>query len=116
MAVAADWFTAVLAGLGGCVLFTVLYIQLIMLPHQHHRRFWRRVMQRVRKAIIAGIAAFATGITTALVNGDQPDTAEGWVGLIAGCLAAALLAGAATYRVRNAGTVNGSDPLARRVP
>jgi hypothetical protein len=110
------WFAVVLVGLGGCVLFTLLYVQLIMLPPPPRNPSWRILMARVRKALIAALAAFVTGLTTALVNGDQPDTAEGWVGLVAGCLAAALLAGAATYRVRNAGTVNGSDPYTRQVP
>jgi hypothetical protein len=106
-----SWFCIVLIVLAGCVSFTTLYIQVIMLPSKHHPRpHWRFIMNRVRKAIMAGVAAFATGLTTALVNGDQPATTEGWVSLIAGCLAAALVAGAATYRVRNAGTVNGSDP------
>lgn len=68
-------------------------------------------MARVRKAVIAAIAAFATGMVTALVNGDQPATTEGWVGLIGGCLGLALTAGVATYTVRNAGSINGSYPV-----
>lgn len=73
-------------------------------------------MARIRKALFAGAAAFGTGMTTALINGDQPATTEGWVGLIAGCLAAAILAGAATYAVRNTAAdgrtlPNGSDPV-----
>lgn len=68
-------------------------------------------LARIRKAVMAAAGAFATGMATALINGDKPATTEGWVGLIAGCLAAAILAGASTYAVRNAGTVNGSDPL-----
>lgn len=61
-------------------------------------------MNRVRKALIAATTAFGGSITAALVNGDQPATTEGWVGLIAGCLAAAILAGGATYTVRNEGS------------
>lgn len=60
-------------------------------------------MSRARKALMAAAAAFGTGMTTALVNGDQPATTEGWIGLIAGCLAAAIVAAAATYSVRNEG-------------
>lgn len=68
-------------------------------------------MSRARKAVMAAAAAFATGMVTALVNGDQPATTEGWVGLIGGCLAAAIAAGVATYKVRNEGPglVNGSE-------
>jgi hypothetical protein len=66
---------------------------------------------RVRKAVLAGLAAAVSLIGGALVNGDQPATSEGWVGLIASALGAALVAGFATYQIRNAGTVNGSDPL-----
>ncbi len=68
-------------------------------------------MSRVRKALTAGLGAFVTGLVTALINGDQPATAEGWVGLVGGCLGAAILAAAATYSIRNAGTINGSDPV-----
>lgn len=72
-------------------------------------------MARIRKALFAGAAAFGTGMTGALINGDQPATTEGWVALIAGCLAAGILAGAATYAVRNtvAGVTlpDGSDPV-----
>lgn len=66
-------------------------------------------MARIRKALTAAGAAFVTGLTTALVNGDQPSSQEGWVALVGACLGAAILAGAATYAVRNVGTVNGSD-------
>lgn len=69
-------------------------------------------MSRIRKAVMAAVGTFATGLAAALINGDKPDTTEGWVWLIAGCAAAALLAGAATYQVRNEGTVNGSVPPA----
>ncbi len=67
-------------------------------------------MSRIRKALAAAAGTFVTGMATALVNGDQPSTQEGWIALVGGCLGAAILAGAATYAVRNVGTVNGSDP------
>lgn len=74
-------------------------------------------MARVRKAVIAGVSAAGFLLWGALVNGDQPSTAEGWAALIGGAVAAGLTAGFAAYKVRNVGTVNGSDPVtpARRV-
>jgi hypothetical protein len=68
-------------------------------------------MARIRKAIIAALGAFVSGMITALINGDKPATHEGWVGLVGGCLGLALAAGIATYKIPNAGTVNGSDPV-----
>lgn len=68
-------------------------------------------MARTRKAFMAAAAAFGSGMLTALVNGDQPATSEGWIGLVGGCLALAVTAGVATYSIRNAGTINGSDPV-----
>jgi hypothetical protein len=64
---------------------------------------------RIRKAVVAGIlAGLATGFGALVVGGaltrDQIGKALG-----AG-LAAAITAAWATYKVRNVGTVNGSDP------
>jgi hypothetical protein len=68
-------------------------------------------MSRIRKALAAAGGAFITGMATALINGDQPVSQEGWLALIAGCLGAALTVGFATYQLRNEGTVIGSDPV-----
>lgn len=67
---------------------------------------------RVRKAIAAGVGATIAAIVPALINGDQPATPEGWGALIGGAIALGIVTGLATYRVRNAGTVGGSDPVA----
>jgi hypothetical protein len=67
-------------------------------------------LARIRKAIVAGILAWAGAIVAAAVEGGTPADAEGWLALIAGTAGLALATAWATYRVRNAGTVNGSDP------
>lgn len=61
-------------------------------------------MKRARKACAAFLAATVTGLITALVNGDQPVSPEGWAALIGGSLGLGVLAGLATYQVRNAGS------------
>lgn len=69
-------------------------------------------MKRFRKAIGAGVGASIAGLTTALINGDQPATSQGWAALIGGCVGLGLLAGFATYQVRNEGPAvvkNGSE-------
>lgn len=68
-------------------------------------------LKRIRKAIAAGVGATFAAIVPALINGDKPATAEGWGALIGGALAIGVLTGYATYQVRNARTVNGSDPV-----
>lgn len=64
---------------------------------------------RIRKALVAGgtsaVGAFVLGLKTEI-----PQTEEGWVALVLGSLSTGVLVGYATYRVRNAGTINGSDP------
>ena len=70
--------------------------------------------KRVRKAITAGLAAAVALLGGALVNGDQPDTEAGWIALVFSAVSAGVVAGLATWRIRNAGTVNGSDPAPRR--
>lgn len=67
-------------------------------------------LARIRKAVLAGVAATVAAIVPALINGDQPATPEGWGALIGGALALGIAAGWGTYRIRNAGTINGSDP------
>lgn len=67
-------------------------------------------LKRIRKAIAAGVGATVAALVPALINGDQPATAQGWGALIGGAVALGVVTGWATYRVPNAGTVNGSDP------
>lgn len=66
--------------------------------------------KRMRKAIVAGLSAGVGLMAGALVNGDGPATSVGWVALFASAAAAAVVAGFATYQVRNEGLVNGSEP------
>lgn len=67
-------------------------------------------LKRIRKAITAGAGATVAAIVPALINGDQPATAQGWGALIGGAIAIGIVTGYLTYKVRNYGTVNGSDP------
>lgn len=67
-------------------------------------------LARVRKAVLAGVAATVAALIPALINGDQPATVEGWGALIGGAIALGIAAGWGTYSIRNDGTVNGSDP------
>lgn len=67
---------------------------------------------RIRKAIAAGLGATIAAVIPALINGDQPATPEGWGGLIGGAIALGVVTALATYGIRNAGTVGGSDPVA----
>lgn len=67
-------------------------------------------LARIRKAITAGVGATVAALFTALVNGDKPATPEGWGALIGGAVALGIVTGLGTYAIRNAGTVNGSDP------
>lgn len=68
-------------------------------------------LARIRKAITAGVGAGIAALVPALINGDQPATAQGWGALIGGAVALAVVTGIATYNIRNARTVNGSEPL-----
>jgi hypothetical protein len=71
-------------------------------------------MKRVRKAVTAALATIIGSLTTALVNGDQPATTEGWAALVGGAVGLGVVAGIATYTVRNEGPginpVTGSEP------
>lgn len=67
-------------------------------------------LARIRKAIVAGVGATVAAIVPALINGDKPATAQGWGALIGGAIALGVVTGIAAYSVRNAGTINGSDP------
>jgi hypothetical protein len=67
---------------------------------------------RIRKSVVAGIgaglaafiAALVQSATEGVVNRDEVSKAIGLA------LASAATVGLATYKVRNAGTVNGSEP------
>jgi hypothetical protein len=75
-------------------------------------------MKRVRKAVMAGLGAALTAVLTGLGT-EIPRTEEGWVLLASAAIGAFVVFGWATYRIPNAGTVNGSDLLpgaALRVP
>lgn len=65
---------------------------------------------RIRKSLFAAgsaaLGAFLLGLKT-----ETPQTEEGWVALVTGALGIGIVAGLGTYRVRNDGTVNGSDPV-----
>jgi hypothetical protein len=67
-------------------------------------------VKRIRKALVAGAGAALTAVVAG-VQGGAPATSDGWVGLIVGAVGAGVLVAWATYKVRNAGTVNGSDPV-----
>lgn len=69
-------------------------------------------MNRVRKAVVAAVATAVGSLTTALVNGDQPVSTEGWAALVGGSIGLGVVAGFATYSVRNTGAgigPNGSE-------
>ena len=72
-------------------------------------------MAKVRKALVSALGATAAAIITALVNGDKPETSEGWAALVGGSIGLGVVAGIATWRVPNAGTVNGSIPAGSRL-
>lgn len=65
-------------------------------------------MNRIRKALVAGAGAGLTALVAG-VQGGAPATDNGWAALIVGAAGAGLLVAWATYRIPNAGTVNGSD-------
>lgn len=73
------------------------------------------MLARIRKAVVAGIgaglaafiAALVQSATEGVVNRDEVSKAIGMA------IAAAVTVGLATYKVRNAGTVNGSEPVDR---
>lgn len=67
-------------------------------------------MKRVRKAVVAGVLAAGGAAVTSLVA-EIPQTNEGWAALISGAVGIGIVTGIATYRARNAGTINGSDPV-----
>lgn len=72
-------------------------------------------LARIRKAIVAG-AGTAVGTCAAAVVTGAPHNPEGWVTLVASAIGAGVVTALATYRVRNAGSVNGSDPGVRVRP
>lgn len=71
-------------------------------------------VKRIRKAVVAGLGtAVATVVSGAL--SDAPTTAEGWISLVFAGLGAGAVVAWTTFKVRNAGTVAGSDPVGRQV-
>lgn len=72
--------------------------------------------QRAKKALVAGALAAGGALVTSLVTAWQtqelPTTAEAWSALVLAALGVGVAAGIATYKARNAGTINGSEPLA----
>lgn len=68
-------------------------------------------LSRIRKAIVAGLVATGGAVVSAVVEGGAPGDADAWVALVAGAVGVGVVAGLAVYKVRNAGTVNGSDPV-----
>lgn len=60
-------------------------------------------MSRFRKAYTAAILAALGSVATAMVEGRSPQTASAWLGLLLLGLATGVLAGVATYAVRNTG-------------
>lgn len=58
-------------------------------------------MDKIRKAVIAGLGAVLTAIIAG-VQGGAPATADGWVALAVGAVGAGLLVAWATWRVPNA--------------
>lgn len=68
-------------------------------------------MARIRKALVAGLGAAVSAMVTALVNGDKPATREGWAALVGGAAGLGVVTAVGVYFARNAGTVNGSDPV-----
>lgn len=67
-------------------------------------------MSRIRKALGAGLLAALTLVGTKVQQTGVPADGQGWVTLLAAAVAAGIVTGAATYALRNEGTVNGSDP------
>ncbi len=61
----------------------------------------RLIMERVRKALMAGMVA-GGGALLAAVTAEVPTSLEGWSAVVGGALAAGLLAAYATWRVPNA--------------
>lgn len=73
------------------------------------------LVKRAKKAFVAGfwaaVGAFGTAVV-ATANGEGvPDTSAAWAALIMGALGVGVVAAVATFNARNAGTVNGSDPV-----
>jgi hypothetical protein len=68
-------------------------------------------MKYIRKAVVAGVLATGTALVVGLKT-EIPQTDEGWAALIGGAIVSGVLAGFATWRVRNAPTP--PDPQAMR--
>lgn len=60
-------------------------------------------LKRIRKAIVAGLFAWAGAVVTAAVEGGTPTTGEGWLALVSGAAGVGVLTALATYKARNVG-------------
>lgn len=68
-------------------------------------------MARIRKALMAGLMAALAIAGTQLAKDGLPANPDGWTGLLGAMAGAFLVAAFAVYQTRNAGTINGSDPV-----
>ena len=68
-------------------------------------------MSRFRKAVMAAVGAAVSAIITALVNGDNPASNEGWAALIGGAVGLGIMTAIGVYFARNTapGLVDGSE-------
>jgi hypothetical protein len=75
------------------------------------------MLARIRKAVVAGVGAALAAFVSALVQSategviNRDEVAKG----IGVAIVAGVTVGWATYKVRNVGTVNGSDPAGSRL-
>lgn len=60
-------------------------------------------MKRMRKGIVAGVLAALLALATAVLEGNAPHNVGGWASLVMMSVAAGIVAGVATYKVRNVG-------------
>lgn len=67
-------------------------------------------MKTVRKAVWAGVGAGVSTVIGLVTTNGLPNDADAFGRLIGAFLAAAIPVGWATYKIRNAGSVNGSYP------
>lgn len=68
------------------------------------------MLARIRKAVVAGLFAGVSAGAATLVQTGAP-TEDQVTKALGIALAAAVVTGIATFKTRNAGTINGSDPV-----
>lgn len=71
----------------------------------------RPFAQRARKSISAGVAAALASFVTS-VAAEVPKTRDGWIALVAASAGFGIAAAWTTYKIRNKGTISGSEPAA----